>query len=67
MQQYNEFNKVIKQSGYFIYDSKNIKTFDPHRLLLNLSDKQTQKGVINILLHQILAYATHRKKVIQKQ
>ena len=40
MQQYNEFNKLIKQNGYYIFmNSENIKKSDPHRLLLNLSDK----------------------------
>ena len=33
IQQYNEFNKVIKQNGYTIYtNSKNSKSSDPHRL-----------------------------------
>ena len=41
MQQYNEFNKVVKQNGYYIYviNSENIETSDSHWLLLNLSDK----------------------------
>ena len=39
IKQYNEFNKVMKQNGNYIYDSENCKTSDPHRLLLNLSDK----------------------------
>ena len=41
MQQYNEFSKVIKQNGYYSYDtiSGNSKTSDPYRLFLNLSDK----------------------------
>ena len=36
MQQYNEFNKVIKQDGYYIFE---LYFFDPHILLLNLIDK----------------------------
>ena len=39
IKQYNEFNKVMKQNGNYIYDSENCKTSDPSRLLLNLSDK----------------------------
>ena len=34
-------------------NSGNSKTFDPHRLLLNLSDNL--KRAINMLLYQILA------------
>ena len=64
MLQHNEFNKVIKRNGYYIYEFKNSKTSDSHRLLLNLSDKKklNNKEVINMLLHQILTY----KKVLQK-
>ena len=40
MLQHNEFNKVIKRNGYYIYEFKNSKTSDSHRLLLNLSDKK---------------------------
>ena len=40
MQQYNEFNKVIKRMGTIFMNSENGKT-DPHKLLLNLSDKIT--------------------------
>ena len=39
IQQYSEFNKVIKQNGYYIYEFWNSKTTGPLRLLLNLSDK----------------------------
>ena len=39
MQQYNEFNKVTKQNGYYIYFSEYSKTSDSHRLFLNLSNK----------------------------
>ena len=39
-QQYNEFNKVIKQNEYYIFmDPENSKTPHPHILLLNLMDK----------------------------
>ena len=37
------------------------KTSNPHRLLLNLSDKIDLKRVINMLLYQILAFITHEK------
>ena len=40
--------------------SKNSKTSDPHRLLLNLIDK-TEKRSENVLLYQILAYTIHGK------
>ena len=36
-------------------NSENSKTSDPHRLLLNLSDKTNFKKVINMLLYQISA------------
>ena len=42
-------------------NSKNNKTSDRHRLLLNLTDKINLKKVINMLLYQILAYIIHRK------
>ena len=42
-------------------NSKNSGTYDPHRLLLNLSDKVNLNEVINMLLHQILAYTIHGK------
>ena len=50
-------------------NSRNSKTSDPHRLLLNLSDEINLKRSDNILLYQILAYTTieKHKKVIQKQ
>ena len=58
IQQYNEFNKVIKQNGYTIYtNSKNSKSSDPHRLLLNLSDKTNLKRsekyvtLSNLIIH----------------
>ena len=42
-------------------NSKNSKTSDPHRLLLNLTDKTDLKKKINILvvLYQILAFNIH--------
>ena len=42
-------------------NSKNNKTSDRHRLLLNPTDKINLKKVINMLLYQILAYIIHRK------
>ena len=42
-------------------NSKNSKTSDPYRLLLNLTDKKDLKEKINILLYQILAFTIHRK------
>ena len=42
-------------------NSKNSKTFEPHRLLLNLTDKINLKKVINMLLYQILAFAIYGK------
>ena len=39
-------------------NSKNSKTYDPHRILLNLTGKIK---VTNMLLHQILAYTKHGK------
>ena len=47
-------------------NSENIKTSDPHRLLLNLTDKIDLGRKINILLYQILVnlYMEKYKKVI---
>ena len=42
-------------------NSENSKTSDPHRLLLNLSDKIYLKWVINMLLYEILSYTIHGK------
>ena len=42
-------------------NSKNSGTYDPHRLLLNLSDKVNLNEVINLLLYQILGYTIHGK------
>ena len=42
-------------------NSGNSKTSDPHRPLINLSDKINLKKVMNILLYQFLAYTTHGK------
>ena len=41
--------------------SENSKTSDPHRILLNLSDKINFKKVINMLLYQILAFTIRGK------
>ena len=43
-------------------NSRNSKTCDTHRLLLNLSKKNKFKNeVINMLLNQILTYTIHNK------
>ena len=46
---------------------ENRETSDPHRLLLNLSNKKTEKEVINMLLCQILALTIQGKNVYQIQ
>ena len=52
-------------------NSKNSKTSDPPRLLLNLTDKiDLRRKKINILIYQVLAFTIHGKiykKVIEKQ
>ena len=57
----NEFNKVIKQNEYIFINSENSKTFDPHRLLLNLLNKTNLKRSENMLLYQTLAFTIHEK------
>ena len=42
-------------------NSENSKTSDPHRLLLNLSDKMKFKKLVNMLLYQTLSFTTHGK------
>ena len=42
-------------------NSKNRKTSDPDRLLLNLTVKQTSQEKVNTLLYQILAFTIHGK------
>ena len=64
MQQYNEFNKIIKLQNRMdiaFMNSGISKTRDPHRLLPNLSDKINLKEVLNILLYQILAFTINGK------
>ena len=39
----------------------NNKIYNPHRLLLNLSDKIKLKKVINMLLYQTLVFTIHEK------
>ena len=39
----------------------NSKIFDPHRLLVNLTDETNFKKVINMILHQTLAFTIHGK------
>ena len=41
-------------------NSENSKTFDPHRLLLNLTDKIDLRKII-LLFYQILAFTIHGK------
>ena len=42
-------------------NSENSKTSDPHRLLLNLSDKINLKRSNKLLRYQILAITVHAK------
>ena len=42
-------------------NSKNSKTSDSHRLLLNLTDKINLKKAINNLLYQVLTYNIYEK------
>ena len=42
-------------------NSENSKTSDPHRLLLNLSDKMKFKKLVNMLLYQTLSFTIHGK------
>ena len=42
-------------------NSENSKTFDPYRLLLNLSDTLNLRKVINMLFYQILACIVQEK------
>ena len=50
-------------------NSKNSKTSDPHRLLINLLDKtNVTRERINMLFHQTLAYTWKSiKKLYKKQ
>ena len=43
MQQYYEFNKGKYKTDIMFMNSENDITSDPHRLLLNLSEKTTLK------------------------
>ena len=42
-------------------NSETSKTSDPHRLLLNLSDKMKFKKLVNMLLYQTLSFTIHGK------
>ena len=53
--------KLENRMDSIFMNSGNSKTFDPHRLLLNLSDKANLKQVKNMLLYQILAFTIHGK------
>ena len=39
-------------------NSENNQTSDPHRLLLSLTDKITEREMINMLFYQTLAFTT---------
>ena len=39
IQKNNEFNKFVKQMDTIFMNSENSKTFDTHRILLNLTDQ----------------------------
>ena len=43
------------------FNSENSKTFDPHRLSLNLTDKIDLRRKVNMLLYQILVFIIHGK------
>ena len=43
-------------------NSENSERSDPDRLLLNLTNKQSQEKKINILLYQDLAFTIHGKR-----
>ena len=47
--------------NYVFVNSENSKTSDPHRILLNITDKTELRGKINIFLYQILAFTMHGK------
>ena len=47
--------------GTIFTNSKNCKTFDPHRQLLCLTDKIDLIKMINMLFYQVLAYKIHGK------
>ena len=57
---YNEFNKDIKQKWMLnLQILKVVKTFDPHRLLLNLTDKiNLQKSDQQMALSKLSIYYT---------
>ena len=42
-------------------NSENSKTSDPHRLLINLTDKINLKRSENMLLYQTLVFTIHGK------
>ena len=68
MQQYNEFNKIIKLQNRMdiaFMNSGTSKTRDPHRLLPNLSDKINSKGSAKyVALSNLSIY--HKWKNIKK-
>ena len=42
-------------------NSENSEKSDPHRVLLNITDKKTWNGKTNILLYQTLLFTIHEK------
>ena len=56
----NLINVLYKMDTIFMI-SRNSKTSDPHRLLLNLLDKINWKKEINMLLYPTLVYTIHGK------
>ena len=57
-------NSIIRYNtkiNFIFMNSKNSETSDPHRLLLNFTDKTDKRRQINIFLYQILAFFIHGK------
>ena len=48
--------------GTIFVNFGNSKTTDHYRLLIDLSDKKTEKREINMLLYQVFAYTIHEIK-----
>ena len=61
IEQYNKFNKIIKQNAYYILNSKCSKTSDSNRLFLNLSDKiSLKRSDKNVTLSNLRIYYTRK-------
>ena len=57
-------NSIIRYNtkiNFIFMNSENSETSDPHRLLLNFTDKTDKRRQINILLYQILVFFIHGK------